>query len=227
MSGGVQVQDVFKSYRQGDSLIEVLSGVNLQVESGSTHAILGQSGSGKSTLLSLLAGLDHPTRGVVSIDGQRITGMNEKSLAAFRARNLGIIFQQFHLMANLTALENISLPLEIARDPESLERARQALLQVGLAHREAHMPSQLSGGERQRVAIARALVVKPKLLLADEPSGSLDVKTGKYVMDLLFDLAQQNQMTLILVTHNDELARRCDEQSYLESGVLRPFAGPV
>ncbi|MBC7692578.1 MAG: ABC transporter ATP-binding protein [Methylotenera sp.] len=216
----VDVRGVCKSYRQGDSTIEVLSGVDLEVGRGETVAITGQSGSGKSTLLSLLAGLDQPTRGTIQIGGQEISTLGEAALADFRSRNLGIIFQQFHLMSNLTALENVSLPLEISRDAEFKTRSRKALQQVGLSHRENHMPSQLSGGERQRVAIARAFVVQPSLLLADEPSGSLDTKTGRYVMDLLFDLARSEMMTLILVTHSDELARRCDRQWVLEQGRL-------
>ncbi len=215
-----ELRNVFKSYPQASTQIEVLNGLNLKVNPGETLAIMGQSGSGKSTLLSLLAGLDQPNRGSVWLNGQEISSLSEKELAVFRAKNLGIIFQQFHLMSNLTALENVGLPLELRRDPEHAAKAKSALAQVGLSHRESHLPSELSGGERQRVAIARAFVGKPALLLADEPSGSLDTKTGRAVMDLLFELTESEKMTLILVTHSESLAKRCKRSLSLNQGVL-------
>lgn len=217
----VQMKRVCKAYEQANTRIEVLRDLNLEVKKGASLAIMGQSGSGKSTLLSLLAGLDLPDSGQVWIAGQEISAMNEKALSVFRARSLGIIFQQFHLLSNLTALENIGLPLELAKDPDHLAKAQQVLAEVGLAHRAHHHPGQLSGGEKQRVAIARALVVNPALLLADEPSGSLDTKTGHAIMDLLFNLSSQHHSTLILVTHSELLAKRCDSSLRLEQGSLQ------
>jgi len=216
----LELRDLAKTFVQGGTPIEVFKGLRLNVAPGETLAILGPSGSGKSTLLSLIAGLDQPTAGSVWVDGQNMTALAEEPLAAFRARMLGIVFQQFHLMSHLTALENITLPLDVARDPESLAKGRAALEKVGLAARATHFPAQLSGGERQRVAIARAFVVQPRLLLADEPTGNLDAKTGAYVLQLLFDLVAQRQTTLILVTHNEELAERCARRVHLAAGRL-------
>ncbi len=192
----------------------------LEVSEGETVAIVGQSGSGKSTLLSLLAGLDRPTRGQVRIAGQDIAALSEDELTAFRARHLSIVFQQFHLMSFLSALENVSLPLEIAAETGSLGQARRTLEAVGLAHRLEHLPSQLSGGEKQRVAIARAMVTRPKILLADEPSGNLDSETGAQVMETLFNQVRSSRMAMVLVTHNDELASRCDRKLRLVNGKL-------
>ena len=218
MSEKVLLRGVGKTFHQGGVAIEVLKNLDLEVSAGETLAIVGQSGSGKSTLLSLLAGLDQPSQGTIQIGPATISALNQEELARFRAKSLGIVFQQFHLMSSLTALENVGLPLEIARDPDFQAKAEEALKEVGLAHRQNHWPAQLSGGEKQRVAIARALVVKPKLLLADEPSGSLDTRTGKQVMDALFSLSRAQGMTLILVTHSPELAARCDRICRLEEG---------
>jgi putative ABC transport system ATP-binding protein len=218
-------QGLFKSYHQAETKIEVLKGLNLTVDQGETIAIVGQSGSGKSTFLTLMAGLDRPDSGIVELAGTNITSMNEKALTSYRARHLSIVFQQFHLMPYLTALENVALPLEVlgqiksAKDSNHL--ARQALTSVGLAKRLNHLPHQLSGGEKQRVAIARAIVVKPSLLLADEPSGNLDQKTGDAVMDLLFDQVTALKMSLVLVTHNESLAARCQRKLILEEGILK------
>lgn len=214
----LEVTQLKKSFSQGGTELSILKGVDLSVAAGETVAIVGESGSGKSTLLSLLAGLDRPTSGAVTLDGTRLDTLDEKRLAEFRARRLGIIFQQFHLMSTLTALENVSLPLEIAGDPEARGKAELALGQVGLSHRHHHLPHQLSGGECQRVAIARAFVIRPKLILADEPSGNLDTKTGLEVMQLLFDQVEKNGMTLVLVTHNESLAARCKKQVRLAEG---------
>jgi putative ABC transport system ATP-binding protein len=220
MTPVIEAIDVTKSFEQGGALIEVLRGTELRVKPGETLAIVGQSGSGKSTLLSLLAGLDRPTQGRVQIAGQDIARLSEDALTAFRARHLSIVFQQFHLMSFLSAQENVSLPLELAKSPNAREIARQALERVGLSHRLTHLPAQLSGGEKQRVAIARAMVTQPKILLADEPSGNLDSETGDQVMATLFEQVRGSGMAMILVTHNEELARRCDRVLKLTHGKL-------
>lgn len=220
MTNIASIQKISKTYNQGGKKVEVLYQLSLQVKRGETVAILGQSGSGKSTFLSLMAGLDQPDFGQISIDDTDLTKMDQEELARFRSKNLGIVFQQYHLMSNLTALENVSLPLELQRQKEAETKARKALEQVGLSHRLSHLPSELSGGECQRVAIARAIVTKPSLILADEPSGNLDGKTGKEVMDLLFTLCKEQEQTLILVTHNQELSKLCDRCLNLREGRL-------
>ena len=214
------IDKISKTYSQGGKRIEVLKRLNLKVKKGETVAILGQSGSGKSTFLSLLAGLDQPDFGNIEIDGTDLTKLKQEDLAHFRSKNLGIVFQQYHLMSNLTALENVSLPLELQRQKDAETKARKALEQVGLSHRLSHLPSELSGGECQRVALARAMVTKPSLILADEPSGNLDGNTGKEVMNLLFKLCREHGQTLILVTHNHELAKLCDRCLELRDGRL-------
>lgn len=216
----VEAQDVKKEFRQGESLISVLNGISFHVEQGETLAIVGQSGSGKSTLLSLLAGLDHPSSGRILLQGQDLALLNQKQLSHFRGRSIGIIFQQFHLMKSLTALENVLLPLDILSHPHAEQKAMDALALVGLSHRADHLPNQLSGGECQRVAIARAFVVEPAILLADEPSGNLDVATGEKVMNILFDAVAQRGMTLILVTHDSQLALRCSRRISLAAGII-------
>ena len=203
------------------SPVEVLKGLELKVEEGETTAIIGQSGSGKSTLLSLLAGLDQPTSGTLKLKERHLDSMSEEELTQFRAENIGIIFQQFHLMTHLNALENVSLPLEMNHQQDALELAEKALEQVGLESRMNHFPHKLSGGECQRVAIARAIVIRPALLLADEPSGNLDHDTGEQVAELLFDLVGRTGMTMVLVTHNSELALRCYKQLTLSQGLLQ------
>jgi putative ABC transport system ATP-binding protein len=200
--------------------LRVLNKLSLRIQKAESVAIIGPSGSGKSTLLSLLAGLDYPDSGSIFLLGQNMTKLNETELAEFRGRNLGIVFQQFHLMPSLTTLENVSLPLDIAGDPDAKKKALEALDQVGLSHRLTHLPRELSGGECQRIAISRALVTKPALLLADEPSGNLDPETGKNISDLLFRLAKENSMTMLLVTHNLELAARCHRSLVMKSGTL-------
>ena len=207
----LSMQQISKSYQQGQRSIHVLNGLDLDVNTSKSIAILGKSGSGKSTFLSLLAGLDRPENGKILVDGTDIVGLSEDELASFRAKNIGIIFQQFHLMSTLTALENVMLPLEILKEDNIVERSVEILKKVGLDHRMQHFPNELSGGECQRVAIARAMVTRPKILLADEPSGNLDSETGQVVMDLLFDLVNDFNTTLILVTHDKELAQRCNE----------------
>ena len=187
----IKIDKISKTYFQGTQRIEVLHQLSLVADPNESVAILGQSGSGKSTLLSLLAGLDFPDFGSIQINGQEIQKLNQNQLSQFRSECLGIVFQQYHLMSNLTAIENVGLPLELRKDSSYVESAREALSQVGLSHRLSHLPSQLSGGECQRVAIARAIVGKPKVILADEPSGNLDDHTGKEVMELLFDLCKK------------------------------------
>lgn len=216
-----EAKNLIKSYRQGDTQVEVLKGLNLSVRAGETIAVLGESGSGKTTFLSLLAGLDSPDSGEVTLAGQSITRMNEADLTSFRSRNLSIVFQQFHLMPYLNVVENVALPLEISQTQGAFESAREAISRVGLSHRMNHLPHQLSGGEKQRVAIARALVVRPKLLLADEPSGNLDSRTGETVMNLLFEQVSQLGMALVLVTHSETLANRCQKRLQLKDGILQ------
>jgi len=209
-----------KSYGQGDAKVEVLKGINLEIKKGETLALIGKSGSGKSTLLSLLAGLDYPDSGEISINGKTISSMSEKELTSFRAAHMGIIFQQFHLVSTLTAFENVLLPLELLKRPGAQEKALALLESVGLGHRSHHLPSQLSGGESQRVAMARALAIGPAILFADEPSGNLDEETGEKVMDLLFQMVKETGTTLVLVTHDQDLAKKCQRIVHLEHGSL-------
>lgn len=216
----LEVNKLCKSFETagGTETIEVLNDLNMSMEAGESVAILGQSGSGKSTLLTLLAGLDGPSSGEILLNEQNMQKLNEEQLSRFRALNIGIIFQQFHLMTHLTALENVSLPLDLFKDKNALEKAREALEQVGLGHRIDHFPHQLSGGECQRVAIARAMVVRPSILLADEPTGNLDNTTGEHISDMIFDLVAKHNMTLLFVTHNEQLALRCGRQLRLQGG---------
>ena len=221
MNPVLKVSRVCKSFEQGNHRVEVLEHLSMQADAGEKIAILGPSGCGKSTLLSLLAGLDKPDVGKVEIDGFDLAKMSEDERSRTRSEKLGIVFQQYHLMRNLTAIENVGLPLEILDKSDYADRARMALKEVGLSHRVAHFPSEMSGGECQRVAIARALVTRPSVVLADEPSGNLDQKTGEEVMDLLFNLCNEHKITLILVTHNRELANRCDRALLLKDGALK------
>ena len=217
----LSLKQVSKSFHQGSQRIEVLNHLDFSIQLGEIVSILGQSGSGKSTLLSLLAGLDHPDTGTVEVKGENLAKLSQDQLSKFRSKNLGIVFQQYHLMSNLTALENVGVPLELQGTREFGEPARMALKQVGLSNRLAHFPSQLSGGECQRVALARAIVSEPSLILADEPSGNLDQKTGCEIMDLLFRLCRDRGQSLILVTHNHELAKLCDRTLILSNGRLK------
>ena len=216
----LEIKDLCKSFTTsaGSAPIEVLKDLNLNMEAGESLAIVGQSGSGKSTLLTLLAGLDQPTSGSILLNDTKMGDLDEEGLSTFRAQNIGIIFQQFHLMSHLTAQENVSLPLDLFKDSQAAAKASEMLAQVGLDHRKDHFPWQLSGGECQRVAIARAMVVRPSILLADEPTGNLDSKTGETVSDLIFNLVREHNMTMLFVTHNDELAKRCDREQRLQGG---------
>jgi putative ABC transport system ATP-binding protein len=214
----LEVEGLRKGFRQGETEISVIRDLSLRVSRGETVAILGKSGSGKSTLLSLLAGLDSPDAGAVRIDGVDLAKIGEAELLGIRNAKIGVVFQQFHLFPELTALENVAVPLELRRDREALTKAKKVLESVGLGHRLGHTPDRLSGGERQRVAIARAFVTEPSLLLADEPSGNLDAKTGEEVMNLLFAEAANRAMTLLLVTHDESLSRRCGRRVVLSEG---------
>ena len=212
----IECLKISKSFVQGQKSVTVFNDLSLTVEAGKTLAILGPSGSGKSTLLSLLAGLDTPDKGSVSVFGKNLPLLSEQELTQYRRDEIGIIFQQFNLFPHLTALENVSLPLDLKSSNGALKIASEALKKVGLAHRAEHFPSEMSGGEMQRVAIARAIVTNPRLILADEPSGSLDQETGDSVMNILFDLVKEQKTTMILVTHNTQLAERCDSIFHFE-----------
>lgn len=214
------IRDVNKSFSTPAGRLEILKGLGLEVKDGEAIAILGPSGSGKSTFLSLMAGLDRPDTGSIVIGNVDITKLNENQITQFRGSKLGIVFQQFHLMPHLTALENVMLPLEINGKTSDAKFAEELLASVGLKERMDHLPSQLSGGECQRVAIARALVVRPSLLLADEPTGNLDANTGKGVIDLLFSMLQKYKITSLVVTHSKEVAERCDSSYLLKDGRL-------
>lgn len=217
----IQVSNLTMEYGQEDAPLRVLDNLNFSMESGDTVAIVGPSGSGKTTLLQLLAALEHPSQGQISLDKQILSQLTPDKLADFRRDNMGIVFQSFHLIDSLTALANAALPLDIAGKSDATKQAQSMLERVGLGHRTHHYPQQLSGGEQQRVAIARALVHGPRLILADEPTGNLDEKTGKTVADLLFGLHAQSNSTLVLVTHDMRLAQRCKRLFWLESGKLR------
>ncbi len=220
MSLMIGLKDVAMSYPVDQSRVAVLNGVSLDIHAGESVAVIGPSGSGKTTLLLLLAGLDHPDTGIIEIQGTRLVDLSADELADLRRDRMGIVFQSFHLIPSLTALGNVSLPLEIAGDPDTESKAKDMLRRVGLEHRVSHYPRQLSGGEQQRVAIARALVHAPPLILADEPTGNLDKSTGSAISELLFDLHSNLGSTLVLVTHDEALAARCDRQLRLDGGNL-------
>ncbi len=200
--------------------VDILKGITLQVARGETLGLVGPSGSGKSSLLMLMGGLERATGGSVLALGQDLTAMDEDSLARFRRDHMGVVFQSFHLIPTMTALENVATPLELAGVSDAFERAAEELAQVGLGARTGHYPAQMSGGEQQRVALARAAVTKPDILLADEPTGNLDGATGQAIMDLLFGLRDRHGSTLVLVTHATELAERCDRTVRLRDGLV-------
>jgi putative ABC transport system ATP-binding protein len=224
----LEVRGLVRSFGTGEGVVDVLKDISFSLAQGETAAILGRSGSGKSTLLSLLAGLDRSDRGSIALHGEIVTGKDQTELAKLRANQISIVFQQFHLLPHLTAQENVALALEISKRAAGTyslkgikDEAAKTLNEVGLGERLTHFPSMLSGGEQQRVALARSLVTRPKLLLADEPSGSLDDETAAVVIDMLFDLVQKHAITFILVTHDTELANRCQKTFLLEHGLLR------
>ena len=214
----LEAQNVSKTVTSPEGALTILADVSLGVRSGETLAIVGASGAGKSTLLALLAGLDTPSTGRVLIAGVDMTQLDEDGRAAVRGQHVGFVFQSFHLIPSLTALENVMLPLELAARRDARSAAAAALQQVGLTPRAAHYPKQLSGGEQQRVAIARAFVTQPKLLFADEPTGNLDTATGQRITDLLFELNRNTGSTLVLVTHDRSLAARCGRILELDAG---------
>ncbi|HKV42267.1 MAG TPA: ABC transporter ATP-binding protein [Blastocatellia bacterium] len=214
----IELYNVSKIVPSGSQTLTILDSVNLVVPDGQFISVAGPSGSGKSTLLGLIAGLDSPTSGDIRIDGRSIVGMTEDGLAELRGKKLGFVFQSFHLMPALTAIENIQIPLEIAGVRRAAERARELLIDVGLAERGHHYPSQLSGGEQQRVAIARAFANEPSILLADEPTGNLDSRNGRHAFDLMVEMNSKHGATLVLVTHDHELAGLAARKILLRDG---------
>lgn len=216
----IVTENLAKSVKTSSGMLDILSDINLTVEYGESIAIVGESGSGKSTLISLLAGLDVPTTGSISLNGKNLTRMNEDGRAAIRNQLVGFVFQSFQLLPGLTALENVMLPLELRGDKNAKQAARFLLERVGLAQRLSHTPKQLSGGEQQRVALARAFVASPAILFADEPTGNLDSNTGGKIIELLFELNRESKTTLILVTHDQSLANRCQRIIKLVAGKM-------
>jgi putative ABC transport system ATP-binding protein len=209
--------NIKKYFVQGTNTIHVLENIDFEIQDGEVIALLGKSGSGKTTILSLLSGLEKPNSGTIKINDVDLTSMSEDALCDWRAKNLGIVFQQFHLVPHLTALENVSLSMEIS-GKENQGIAKDWLKKVGLKERENHYPSTLSGGEQQRVAIARALAFTPSLLIADEPTGNLDVETGNEIVNLLFEIVKRNKTTMIFVTHDEELAQKADRIIRISGG---------
>jgi putative ABC transport system ATP-binding protein len=216
----LSARGIGKTVKSGDSDLVILREIDLSVTAGEAVAIVGASGSGKSTLLAILAGLDTPTAGTVQVDGADLFGLDEDARAELRGRSVGFVFQSFQLLPSLTALENVMLPLELRRDPEAEAKAKEILARVGLEERLGHYPKHLSGGEQQRVALARAFSVRPKLLFADEPTGSLDAEAGTSVIDLVFELNRSFGTTLVMVTHDEHLAQRC-------ARIIRLVAGRI
>jgi putative ABC transport system ATP-binding protein len=216
----LEARSLRKQVTSPEGMLTILDDVSLQVAAGETVAVVGASGAGKSTLLALLAGLDEPSAGSVWLEGTELSALDEDGRAEARARHVGFVFQSFHLIPSLTALENVMLPLELAGRSDARATAREVLAQVGLASRLGHYPRQLSGGEQQRVAIARAFVTRPAVLFADEPTGNLDTATGARVMQLLFDLNRATGTTLMLVTHDRAIAERCDRVIEMDAGRL-------
>ena len=217
----ISCQGLERRLQSGDREITVLQGIDIEVQEGEFLAVLGPSGSGKSTLLALLAGIDRPSGGEIYFRGQQVDGLSENDWAKLRRREIGFVFQNFQLIENLTAMENVSLPLELNANAKAQERTKSLLNQVGLRDRGHHYPSQLSGGEQQRVALARAFAVEPALLLADEPTGNLDRETGAKIVEMMLDMRAEHKTTLVLVTHDPHLAREADRQLVIDSGRLR------
>lgn len=214
----LSLQDVHLTLNGNTGPVTILAGIDLEVRKGETLALIGPSGSGKSSLLMVMGGLEQATGGSVRAMGADLTALDEDALARFRRAHMGVVFQSFHLIPTMTALENVATPLELAGVRDAFDRARAELEAVGLGHRADHMPAQMSGGEQQRVALARAVVTRPDILLADEPTGNLDQANGAQVMDLLFSLRDRHNSTLVMVTHAPELAARCDRVVQLRDG---------
>jgi len=213
-------RNVSKQVSSPEGSLTILSNVSFAIDKGDSVAVVGASGAGKSTLLALLAGLDLPTKGEIWLDGVNLTNLDEDGRAAVRAASVGFVFQSFHLVPSLNALENVMLPLELAGFDSPRQKAMDILQQVGLGERWSHYPAQLSGGEKQRVAIARSFATEPAVLFADEPTGNLDSRTGGHVIDLMFELNRNSSTTLMLVTHDETLAARCDRIIGLDGGLL-------
>jgi putative ABC transport system ATP-binding protein len=214
----VRIRNLYLTVPSTAGPVNILRGIDLDIDRGEAVGLVGPSGSGKTSLLMVLAGLERATSGSVSLDGTDVTALSEDALARLRRNRVGIVFQAFHLIPTMTALENVAVPLELAGHRDAAGMARAALDAVGLAHRLTHLPGQLSGGEQQRVALARAFAPRPALLLADEPTGNLDQATGQTVIDLLFTLRQRSGTTLLLITHDRDLATRCDRQVHMSDG---------
>jgi putative ABC transport system ATP-binding protein len=224
----ILLDDVHLTLTSAAGAVNVLRGASLRVEAGETVSLVGPSGSGKSTLLMVTGGLERPSRGRVQVAGADLGALDEDALARFRRDTIGIVFQSFHLIPTMTALENVAIPLELAGRGEAFAIARDELAAVGLAERVLYYPGQLSGGEQQRVALARAFAAGPRLLLADEPTGNLDTATGRHVIDLLFALAAERGTTLLLITHDRDLARRCERTVHMADGrIVADYAGGI
>ena len=217
----ISLSDVQLTLTSAAGPVKILRGVDLSVQPGRSISVIGPSGSGKSTLLSVVGGIERPTSGDVHVDGQDLNALGEDDLATFRGRNMGILFQSFHLIPTMTALENVAVPLELAGIGDAFDQAAEGLAAVHLTSRADHYPGQLSGGEQQRVALARALANRPKLLLADEPTGNLDQATGADIVDLMFGIQRERDMTLLLITHELALAERCDDRYRMADGRLQ------
>lgn len=218
MTAVLSLKDATLSLDGNAGRVDILHGITLDVQKGQSLALVGPSGSGKSSLLMLMGGLERASAGSIHALGQDLTAMNEDGLARFRRASMGVVFQSFHLIPTMTALENVATPLELAGNKDAFAKAEAELATVGLGHRTTHYPSQMSGGEQQRVALARAMVVRPQILLADEPTGNLDESNGTSIMDLLFELQARDGATLVLVTHSNALATRCDTVVRLRDG---------
>lgn len=219
----IQLDNIHLTLGEGASQVHVLRGISLDVPAGQSLGVVGPSGSGKSTLLMVMAGLERVDKGKVVLAGEDFSHLNEDGLAAFRGRNIGIVFQSFHLIPNMTALENVAVPLELAGSDSAFDRARDELVAVGLGERLTHYPAQMSGGEQQRVAMARALAPDPKILVADEPTGNLDEDTGAQISELLFAKQRERGTTLVLVTHDPSLAAQCDVTLRVRAGEIEDY----
>lgn len=220
MKSLLELQDIYLNYKTENSLVEVIKGVNLKINSGENVAVVGKSGSGKTSLIMLIAGLEKATSGKIIFEDQDISAYSEDELADLRKRKIGVVFQSFYLIPNYTALENVSLVLEINKIENAQKKSAELLEQFGLKDRLNHFPSQLSGGEQQRVAIARSIILSPKLILADEPSGNLDSENSKLIINLLFKYSKQNNSSLILVTHDQSIAKECDKIIEIKDGKI-------
>ena len=216
----ITLNDICLTLKGPHGQLTILNHIYLKVNAGEKISIVGPSGSGKTSLLMVMAGLERPTSGQIHIGGRRVDGLNEDAMAAFRRDTIGIVFQNFHLIPTMTALENVAVPMEFAGRPDAEAAAKEALESMGLGQRMAHFPAQLSGGEQQRVALARAFAMRPKILMADEPTGNLDQETGKHIVSLMFDLHRKHGTTLLLITHDSNLAAQCDRTVTIRDGQL-------